>query len=496
MRHFSSTGYFRDARQILSPEQQDKERAKLELFFSKQSLANFTRFAWPTLEPSAEYVHNWHIDAVSEHLEAVTYGWLNRLLINVPPGSMKSLLASVMWPAWEWGPKDLRSLRYIATAFNDGPIKRDTRKMRNLVLSPWYQNLFPRVKLLRYGETSFENSYTGSREGIPFMSLTSQRGDRLIIDDPHSTKTAESDVERAKTVLQFREGALNRLNDQEKSAIVVIMQRLHEGDISGEILASEMGFEHLCIPMEYEPERQCVTSVGFSDPRTEDGELMFPARFPAATVKALKKDMGDHAWAGQYQQRPSAREGSMFKLAWFANRFIGAAPPGTVWWRHWDLAGTKNKTSARTAGVLMGRTPDGRYVVGDSVLLQEEGHVVRQTILATAQKDGRNVSISLPQDPGQAGKVQKSDLIAMLAGYNVAAEPETGDKAHRAQPFSVQCEAGNVYIVRADWNAAYVGELIKFPGGKFKDQVDASSGAFGRLVTNTSPTPVFGSYGS
>ena len=191
------------------------------------------------LEPVAQYVHSWHIDAICQHLEAVTYGKINRLLINVPPGSMKSLLVSVFWPAWEWS-QGFSSYRYITTSFAEDATKRDTRKMRTLVTSEWYQSLFPHIRLTRTGETGLENSATGFRESSAFGSLTSKRGDRLIIDDPHSVETAESDNQRNKTTLEFREGALNRLNDQQRSAIIVVMQRLHEFDMSGIILLYDM----------------------------------------------------------------------------------------------------------------------------------------------------------------------------------------------------------------------------------------------------------------
>jgi predicted phage terminase large subunit-like protein len=447
------------------------------------------------LEPNATYVHSWHIDAICEHLESISHGHINRLLINIPPGSMKSLLVSVLWQAWEWGPCGRRSLRYLATAFNDGPVKRDTRKVRDLILSEWFQALWPEVKLTRTGETSFANSDTGTREGVAFGSLTSQRGDRLILDDPHSVDTAESEVERANTTRRFREGALDRLNDKQRSAIVVIMQRMHEDDISGAILKFRMGYVHLMLPMEFEPERACETIIGFKDPRTFDGELLDPERSPRNVIDQLKNDTTAYAFAGQYQQRPAPREGAMFKRAWFVDKIIGAAPAGTRWVRHWDLAATAKKTAARTAGVKLGRTPDGKYVVGHVIKIQEEGHAVRKIILATAISDTHACEISLPQDPGQAGKVQASDMIAMLAGFIARAQPETGDKATRAEPFASQCEAGNVSLVRGDWNESYLDELCVFPGGTFKDQVDASSGAFGRLATPTPPQPLFGTYG-
>jgi predicted phage terminase large subunit-like protein len=445
------------------------------------TLAGFIREAWHVLEPNAALVWNWHLDAICAHLEAVTAGRLNRLLINVPPGSSKSLIVSVMWPAWEWSIGH-RSLRYLTTSFNDGPVKRDTRKCRDLILSEWYRALWPEIVLTRTGETSFANSATGTREGVAFGSLTSQRGDRLIIDDPHSTETAESVAERQATTRRFREGALNRLNDQERSAIVVVMQRLHAEDVSGTILKLGMGYVHLCLPMEFEPERRCSTEIGFEDPRVADGDLLDPVRFPRETVEGLKVGMGTYAYAGQYQQRPTPREGGLFKRIWFEGRIIPAAPQGTRWVRHWDLAATQSKTAARTAGVKLGRAPDGTFIVGHVVTTQQEGNEVRKLIKATAEVDGPLVQISLPQDPGQAGKVQSRDMISMLAGYTAHAEPETGDKVTRAEPFSAQCEAGNVYLVRGDWNDAYLDELCLFPGGSFKDQVDASSGAFGRLM--------------
>jgi hypothetical protein len=167
----------------------------------------------------------------------------------------------------------MRSMRYLVTAHNDKPVLRDREKSLILMRSEWYQSLWPEVQLTSSAVTAFGNSATGSRRGVAFGSLMGMRGDRLILDDPHSVDTAESEVERATTTRRFREGALDRLNDKQRSAIVVIMQRLHEGDISGTILALKMGYVHLMLPMEFEPERACETVLGFKDPRTCDGEL-------------------------------------------------------------------------------------------------------------------------------------------------------------------------------------------------------------------------------
>lgn len=459
-------------------------------------LSGFVKEAWHVLEPTNPLKWSWHLDAMCAHLEAISLGQMEpRLIINVPPGSSKSMIVSVLWQAWEWGPLGNASLRYLTTSFEEENVKRDTRKTRDLIRSEWFRALWPEVVLTRAGETSFASSATGTREGVPFASITGKRGDRFVIDDPHSLDGAESEADRTKATRRFLEGGLNRVNDQTASAIVVVMQRLHEADLSGVLLSRQLGFVHLLIPMEFEPSRRCVTPIGWQDPRTYDGELMDPVRMPREAVDRLKS-VSDYSWAGQYQQRPVPREGGLFRRHWFEGKVIKAAPPGTVWWRHWDLAATAKKTSARTAGVKMGRTPDGKFIVGHVIKTQAEGAQVRSLIKATAEIDGHEVGISLPQDPGQAGKVQKADFITQLAGWNVRAEPETGDKFTRAEPFSAQCEGGNVYLVEGDWNSDYLDELCLFPGGTWKDQVDASSGAFGRLVKPAAPTALFGTYAS
>lgn len=441
------------------------------------------RRAWHVLEPEKLYLHNWHIDAICAHLEAVSRGEINRLFINVPPGCAKSLLVSVLWQAWEWGPGQQPSNRFLSTAFNDKPVTRDTRKTRDLILSDWYRDRWPEVKLTRVAETSFANSATGTREGIAFGSLTSQRGDRLLIDDPHSTDTAESDTERSATTRRFREGAQNRLNDLQKSAIVVIMQRLHQEDVSGVILELGLPYVHLCLPMEFEVERRCVTRW-FQDPRGEEGELLFPELFPAEALATLKIAQGEYGWAGQYQQRPAPREGGLFKAERIET--VETLPQGvTQWVRAWDLAGTEG-AGAYTAGVLMGKHAGG-YVIADVIREQLSPLKVRELIKATAALDGKKVKIRLPQDPGQAGVAQAQDYRALLDGYTVKIERPTGEKEIRAEPFAVQVEASRVSILKAKWNDAFIAELKMFPSGKYKDQVDASTDAYSELLGKSEP---------
>lgn len=460
------------------------------------SLAGFVKEAWPALEPNTPLVWNWHLDAMCAHLEAITDGRINRLLLNVPPGSSKSMIVSVLWPAWEWGPRGLRSMRFLTTSFAEDNVKRDTRKHRDLTLSDWYRALWPEVQLVRTGEMSFQNSATGTREGTAFGSLTAKRGDRLIIDDPHSTKSAESETEREATVRQFREGALNRLNDQAKSAIVVVMQRLHENDVAGTIIAMKMGYVHLNLPMEYEPDRHCSTDIGFEDPRHEDGELLDPQRFPRDVVEDLKKGMGSYAYAGQYQQRPAARDGGLFKRSWF--KFVSAIPAGSrrrV--RAWDWAATKKTTTNRpdwSCGVKVSMGGDRTFLVENVDRFQGSPMEVQATTKSRAATDGTQTTIRITQDPGQAGKAQIETAIKELAGYSVVSKPATGDKATRATPAAVQAEAGNVYILRTGdetldaWIEPFLAELCLFPAGAHDDQVDAFADAINELALGSSYT--------
>jgi predicted phage terminase large subunit-like protein len=444
------------------------------------TLRGFVAEAWHILEPEARYVPGWHIDAICEHLEAISRGQITRLLINVPPGSMKSLLASVCWQAFEWGPLNRPALRFLSTSFNDGPVKRDTRKTRDLILSDWYQTLWPHVQLTRTGETSFANSMTGTREGIAFGSLTSQRGDRLGIDDPHSTDTAESEIERGNTTRRFREGAQNRLNDQEKSAILVIMQRLHMDDISGIIEQYAMDFDRLIIPMEFDPARRIHTKIGWTDPRKQEGELMCPARWSAETIAKLQRDIGDYAFAGQYQQRPAPREGGMFPVDKIT--VVDAVPPGGADLRGWDIAGSTRKTSPFTAGVRIKVLPNRDVYVLDVARGRLKINAAEDLIVETATNDGLFVKQSIPQDPGSAGLSQKNQLAGRLAGLQFHITPETGTKEDRAIPIASQVQAGKVYMMRGPWNSAFVEELRNFPTGSFKDQVDAFSRAYNDII--------------
>ncbi len=443
------------------------------------------------------------------HLEAVSRGEIQYLLINVPPGMMKSLLVSVFWPAWEWATQ-AATLGFLTSSFSLDNVLRDNLKMRKLVESEKYQLLFGNkvARGNKWGEKRFENSASGVRAGRSFEKMTGGRGDRVIIDDPHDVDGGESDVQRPRAVKTFREAIPDRLNDMSKSAIVVIMQRLHANDVAGTILQLKLPYVHLNLPMEFEPTRRegglevdnrCRTyrldgSLLFEDPRTEEGELLFSERFPREVVEGLKKAKGSYAYAGQYQQRPTAREGGLFKRHWFAGKIIGPAglpTSGIKIVRAWDFAGSEavpGKQPDWTVGLRMFRHGADYYITGLARDRLSPGGV-QSLVESLAQTDPLGTTIRLPIDPAQAGLYQANAYVKALAGFSVKLEKPRGSKVDRAHPASIQAEYGHIYLVNSQspdlgvdpWIELFLDELTSFPTGAFDDQVDAFADAFNEL---------------
>jgi predicted phage terminase large subunit-like protein len=463
-----------------------------------RTLAGFVKEAWHVLEPRNPLKWSWHLQAMCDHLEAITRGQMTPwLIINVPPGSSKSMIVSVMWQAWVWGPFGNAASRWVSSSFDLANVTRDTRKTRDLILSDWYRELWPEVfdrsgKLKRAGETSFENHDFGFRQGVAFAAITGKRGDVVIIDDPHSVDGAESETERTGTVRKFIEGGLNRSNDAETSAMVIVMQRIHQDDLTGALLARDFGFVHLMIPMEFEVERKCETPLrvdvpgggkkNWCDPRSYEGELMDPVRMPPTAI-ARQKKAGDYVWAGQYQQSPAPREGGMFKVDLIET--VPVAPGGGKIVAGWDIAGSKRKNSPFTVRTLMKRVGGDYYILHVDRRRTNPTELNKMVEVVTRQDTrdyGPRTLHSLPQDPGATGKVVKWNWAELLAGLDFEITPESGDKETRAEPFAAMVGAGRVFMVKGDWNSAYREELRNFPAGSYKDQVDASSRAFGKLV--------------
>jgi len=457
-----------------------------------RTLEGFIQEFWTVLEPKKELKFGWALRAMCKHLEAVTAGDIQFLMMTVPPGMMKSLVM-VFWTAWEWGPVDRPDIQVLATSYSQPNVLRDNMKLRRLVESDKFQMLWPlKLRDDQNAKGKFENTGSGFSEARPFSSMTGGRGDRVKIDDPHSTETAESDTERQTAVRIFREGISDRLNDVTKSAIVIIMQRLHEQDVAGVALQLDIGFVHLNLPMEFEPERKCQTYVKgklfFEDPRTEDGELLFPERFPAEEIERLKRAKGSYAYSGQYQQRPAPRSGGMFQRGDF--EIVDAVPAGAKRCRAWDFAATRQKPGKQpdwTVGLRMAYH-GGIFYVEDVRRDRWSPADVEKNLKSTATQDGLLVRIRMPEDPGAAGKSDAATKIKLLAGYNVTAVRPTGEKTVRAKPASAQAEAGNVKLVRGIWNETFLDEVCSFPNAQHDDQVDAFADALNELALGSTYT--------
>lgn len=463
---------------------------ELDRIDGRESLIRFIEIMWPVLEPGRAFKRGRVVEVICEHLEAVTRGKIKKLLINVPPGCMKSLTTNVFWPAWEWIQRP--STRYVCFSYAEHLTLRDNRKCQQLIKSERFQRLWGNKIHLDPEERAkgkFATLETGFKMASSVSGVsTGERGDRVIVDDPHNVKEGESEAKRNEALLWFTEALTTRVNDSD-SAFVVIMQRIHEQDISGHIIEHLLDeWDHICLPMRYEVDHpfKSKTSLGFADWRTEDGALLWPERFDeerqTSDERTMRSEGGDYAVAGQMQQRPSPRGGGIFKRDQFQVIDAHELPRMTKIVRGWDLAATSTVRAPYTAGVKIGVDASGRIYILDATRDQQSPAGVETMLLRTAVDDGAKVTQDIPQDPGQSGKAQKAALARLLAGYDVRFGLESGSKEDRARPLAAQVEAGNVYLVRANWNSAFLAEAASFPAGRFKDQVDAASRAYARLV--------------
>lgn len=473
-------------------------RDEIECELATRSLAEFVRQAWPIVEPSTPFVSGWHINAIIKHLEAVTHGQIRNLLINVPPRHMKSLLVSVFWPAWEWIKWPER--RWLYSSYGAQLSIRDSVKCRRLIESPWYQDRW-RDRFALTSDQNTKGRFDNDRSGYRLSTsvggaATGEGGDRIVCDDPHNVQEAESDSVRKGTNDWFDVVMSTRVNNPRTAAKVVVMQRCHQQDLSGHLL-EQGGWEHLCLPAEYEGSRQ-ATSTGFIDPRQEHGELLWPERFGPGEIENLKVSLGSYAAAGQLQQRPSPAGGGIFKRHWFrywqprgANLppVIVRLPDGTqtsiaaVEIPHrvdeqiqsWDCAFKDLDTSDYVVGQVWGRL-GAMYFLGDQVRARIDCPATVKAVRELSQK-WPNTLAKLIEDKANGSAVIQF-LQHQIPGI-IPVNPE-GGKVARAQAVSPLIEAGNVYLPHPDcapWVGDFIEECAAFPNGAHDDQVDAMTQA-------------------
>ncbi len=454
---------------------------------ARRSLLEFVKQGWRWVEPK-DFASGWHIEAVVEHLEAVSAGQIHRLIINIPPRHMKSLAVAVFWPAWHWLSDP--GHRWLFASYAQSLSLRDSVKCRRLVQSPFYKELIrqfqPRFRLTGdvNNKVRWENNMGGVRLAASVEgALTGEGGDDIIVDDPHNIIEGESAVQRQRVLDWWDYSMSTRLNNPKTGAYVIIMQRVHENDLTGHLLETQgRKWEHLKLPARYEGQKIISTSLRTEDPRTEIDEPLWPDQYGDAELRELEGQLGAYGTAGQLQQRPAPKTGGMFDVRPLMANMIKQVPKTAIARsvRYWDKAGTAG-AGCFSAGVLIHELRDRTYVIADVVAGQWGALEREQRIKTTAQLDGRNVRIWVEQEPGSGGKESAEASIRNLAGFICKADRVTGSKESRAEPFAAQVSAGNVSILERDWTKDYVEEMELFPVGKYKDRIDASAGAFNKL---------------
>ncbi len=497
---------------------------------AEKTLHGFIRQAWHVVEPTTPFQDSWHIGAICEHLQAVSAGEIRNLIINIPPRCMKSLAVSVFWPCWWWTQEP--SSRWLFASYAGKLSARDSVKCRDIICSPWYQERWGELYQLKDDQnvkTRFENTKTGLRLATSVgATATGEGGDVLVVDDCHSVDQSRSDSIRQGQVNWFDTTLSTRGNNPKTVAKVVVMQRLHEQDLTGHLLAEQPEeWEHLCLPMEYEPARHCVTSIGWDDPRAdpEKSDLLWPEQFGREEIDRLSRTLGAYAASGQFQQRPSPDTDGMFSRGNFryfkvipsgaedlkerlekrtpdeieVDEIYGAPEAGEVIYelatddgpkryfesdcQMWQTVDTAMKTGQEndyTAIITMIITPDYNILIRE--VIREKVPVPKQFDLLMAQraKWSRLRFQAVEAAASGIGLIQQGQM----AGCPFKELKADRDKISRAVPLATFIENHRVYFLAgASWLTVYEDEMATFPVGQFDDQVDAT--AHGALIVAT-----------
>ena len=477
-----------------------KTYRQVEAELARRQFRDFIQQAWHVVEPARPLISAWHVEAIADHLQAISEGRIKNLLINVPPGHAKSLIVGVLWPAWQWIRNEQGAQwRGLFGSYNGGLAIRDSVRCRALIESPWYRDTFRPSWKLKNDQNEkhyFENTLSGFRLSLSVGGAgTGYRGDAIVVDDPLNASDQYSETARNAVVSWWDQVMSSRLNNMETGGKVIIMQRLHQTDLSGHVI--ERGnYEHLCLPSEFEPERRSVTSIRWSDPRTEPGELLFPALFPRSVLDQVKKDLGGAGYAGQHQQRPSPAQGGILQRHWWRYwkpRGL-ALPPVRVRLpdgteveiyaidlpekldsviQTWDCAFKDRDTSDFVVGQVIAKAGANRFLL-DQVRGRMDMPRTVQAVRALSAKYPNSVA-KLVEDKANGPAVIQT-LKQEISGM-IEVNPE-GGKLSRASAISPEVESNNWYLPHPGlslWVPDFIEECACFPNGAHDDQVDAWS---------------------
>jgi predicted phage terminase large subunit-like protein len=442
---------------------------------AKRSFYEYVKQAWHIVEPGTKFVDNWHIKVICDHLQAVTEGKFTRLIINVPPRTLKSTIVSVLWPTWEWGPAGKPHLRYLTASHIEKLATRDAVASRRVISSQWYRSRYgDLVKLTgdQNEKTRYENTKRGYRVSTSVgAGVVGEGGNRIVIDDPHDMLQIFSDVYRMRGLDWWDNAMSTRLNDQAVDAVVLIMQRGHTEDMTGHFLATGE-FQHVCLPMEFDGVRR-RTVLGEYDIRTKEGELLFERRFPLAVLASLKLALGSYGTAGQLQQQPIPMGGTIFKRdCW---QYYKVLPQLEELVLSVDCAFKNFESSDYVAIQAWGRKAVNKYLI-DRIKEHLSFAGTVETIRQMKRKYPNAIAI-LIEDAANGPAVIET-LSKEIAGV-LPIQPQ-GGKVARAYAIQPQQEAGNLWLPDPDiapWIHDYLMELSAFPGAPNDDETDATTQA-------------------
>ena len=465
----------------------------LDKALAERHLAEFIKQHWIFIDPH-DYVHGWHLDAICEHMEAVFAGEILRLMINIPPRHMKSLGISVSYPAWVWTKKP--ETQFITFSYASTLTIRDGVKCRRIIDSPLYQSRWGHKYHLTGDQNTkirFDNDKGGYRINTSIDGVgTGEGGDVIIIDDANNVAEAESEITRVGTNIWFDETLQSRFNDPKTGALVSIQQRTHYDDLSGHIM-DKYGKDYvgLILPAEYEVESKRKMALrtfhGWrGDPRTEEGELLWPERFGKKEIDKLKIALGPYAAAGQLQQRPSPREGGLIPLTKFQRYSV---MPAIETWKRlslvFDTAQKEKELNDYSVCQAWVETSRGLFLL---FIWRKKCRYPELRRNAKSLCEEWKPHEVLIED-----KSSGSSLIQDLQEYKkfpiIGIDPKNIDKTMRMETEATAIEAGLVWIPETAggeinlehsvkqclWLTDFEEECAQFPMGQHDDQIDPMS---------------------
>lgn len=449
----------------------------------RTSFYDFVKEFWHTVVPEKP-VWGWHIRYICEVMQRAAERVFKDedkefdVAINISPGTSKSTICSIMFPAWVW--TRMPTARFICCSHAERLALRLSRKCRDVLRSSKYQDCFPEIQLRKDQDTkgAFANTLDGERYAFGAGAhVMGNHAHFIIIDDPIDPDGVLSEVILESINSWIEDQLSGRKVNKAVTVTFLIMQRLHQSDPTAMMLKGKK-IKHIKIPATTDFEIKPSSLKRFYKDVGGVG-LMDPVRIPLSVIQEIRaKPRGEYVWAGQYGQDPVPPGGGMFKTKKIMLQSnIEEMPSMRGLIRYWDKAGTRSG-GAFTVGVKMGLDVYGRTWILDVIRVQLDSFSRERLIKRTAIYDGKACLVGIEQEPGSGGKESTESTVRRLRGWRCRILKPTGDKEDRADPFSVQVNSGNVWMVKSHWNEDYIDELRYFPYSTYKDQVDASAGAF------------------